>query len=75
MSMSMYTARILVKFALRDLAPPPAAAKPVVKDVEKACKVELRTQGAGYTLSPEPKWSSSLGVMDTAMSLTKEATH
>ena len=68
------TARILVKLALRDLAPPPAAAKPAVEDIEKACNIELHTQGAGFTVLPEPKLSSSMGFMDTAMSLTEEAT-
>lgn len=67
-------ARILVQLALRALAPPPAAAKSAVEDVEKACRVDLHTQGEGYTLSPDPKLSSSLGLMDTAMSLIKEDT-
>ena len=65
------TARVLVKLALRDLGRS-AAAKPAVDDVEKACKVVLCTEGADGASSPAPKSSSSLGVMDTAMSLTRE---
>ena len=65
-----------MKLALRDLTLPPAAAKPAVEDIEKACTIELSTQGAGYTLSPELKLSSSMGLMDTTMHahmcLTKE---
>ena len=64
------TARILVKLALQDLCRP-ADAKPAMEDVEKACKVELCTEGAEGASSAAPKVSSSFEMMDTAMSLTQ----
>ena len=71
------TARILVKLALRNLGHP-ATAKPAVEDVEKACKVELCTEGGEDALSPGTKWSSGSTkpklLLDTAMSLTQEDT-
>ena len=65
------TARVLVKLALQDLRRP-ATAKPPVDDLEKACKVLPCTGEAEGALSPAPKMSSSLEMLDTAMSLAQE---